>query len=67
MATTILPSLTDEPTLYPGCCFSLSRPLLGTIRALILQASPDIPSPSSSSSLSTGDVHQQKLDSEDDE
>ncbi|KAK5625479.1 hypothetical protein RRF57_001195 [Xylaria bambusicola] len=38
MAT--LPSLTDEPTLYPGCCFSLSRPLLATICALLLESIP---------------------------
>ncbi|KAI0505366.1 hypothetical protein F5B22DRAFT_627928 [Xylaria bambusicola] len=51
MAT--LPSLTDEPTLYPGCCFSLSRPLLATIRALLesipILTPPDV-KPSNSSS-----------------
>ncbi|KAI1294107.1 hypothetical protein F5Y03DRAFT_319883 [Xylaria venustula] len=33
MAT--LPSLTAEPTRHPGCCVSLSQPLLATIQALL--------------------------------
>ncbi|KAI1347879.1 hypothetical protein F5Y01DRAFT_318287 [Xylaria sp. FL0043] len=37
---TALPSLTDRPTRHPGCCLSLSQPLLATIRAL-LQSIPD--------------------------
>ncbi|KAI1424271.1 hypothetical protein F5Y12DRAFT_460575 [Xylaria sp. FL1777] len=36
---TTLPSLTDEPSRHPGCCFSLSQPLLATIRSLL----PPIP------------------------
>ncbi|KAI0803460.1 hypothetical protein GGR55DRAFT_662673 [Xylaria sp. FL0064] len=37
---TALPSLTNKPTRHPGCCLSLSQPLLATIRAL-LQSIPD--------------------------
>ncbi|KAF2972070.1 hypothetical protein GQX73_g1615 [Xylaria multiplex] len=36
-----LPSLTDEPTRHPGCCVSLSVPLLDTIKTL-LQSIPII-------------------------
>ncbi|KAI0453905.1 hypothetical protein F5B21DRAFT_264554 [Xylaria acuta] len=32
---TNLPLLTCEPTRHPGCCLSLSEPLLATIRALL--------------------------------
>ncbi|KAI1365116.1 hypothetical protein F5Y08DRAFT_304905 [Xylaria arbuscula] len=60
MATT-LPSLTDEPTLYPSCCFSLSRPLLATIHTLLLQSISTIPSVSnSSSSSSAADIQRKK-------
>ncbi|GAP91534.1 hypothetical protein SAMD00023353_6500660 [Rosellinia necatrix] len=30
-----LPTLTDQPTRYPGCCASLSEPLLATIASLL--------------------------------
>ncbi|KAI1733462.1 hypothetical protein F4680DRAFT_441653 [Xylaria scruposa] len=33
--TTSLPLLTNEPTRHPGCCLSLSEPLLATIRTLL--------------------------------
>ncbi|TGJ81559.1 hypothetical protein E0Z10_g7200 [Xylaria hypoxylon] len=32
---TSLPLLTDQPTRHPGCCLSLSLPLLDTIRVLL--------------------------------
>ncbi|KAI0467320.1 hypothetical protein F4859DRAFT_274989 [Xylaria cf. heliscus] len=35
---TNLPSLTCEPTRYPGCCLSLSAPLLATISTLLASA-----------------------------
>ncbi|KAI1275005.1 hypothetical protein F5Y07DRAFT_371454 [Xylaria sp. FL0933] len=43
---TALPSLTDRPTRHPGCCLSLSQPLLATIRALLqsIPAAPHSPS-----------------------
>ncbi|KAJ3579670.1 hypothetical protein NPX13_g895 [Xylaria arbuscula] len=59
MATT-LPSLTDEPTLYPGCCFSLSWPLLATVHTLLLQSISIIPSTSNSISSPTADLQRKK-------
>ncbi|KAI0969050.1 hypothetical protein F4678DRAFT_178539 [Xylaria arbuscula] len=52
-----LPSLTAEPTRYPGCCISLSQPLLASIQTLL----PSISSTSSRPEKKSGAEHDSVL------
>ncbi|KAI0424244.1 hypothetical protein F5Y09DRAFT_324938 [Xylaria sp. FL1042] len=54
---TTLPSLTDEPMRHPGCCLSLSQPLLATIRTL-LQSITGLPPSTSLNNKSSSDAHE---------
>ncbi|KAI3328650.1 hypothetical protein F4824DRAFT_405365 [Ustulina deusta] len=53
---TTLPFLTGEPTRHPGCCLSLSQPLLATIRTL-LRSIPVITPSTNPDEKGGGDEH----------